>query len=108
MGFFDDLSLPVKFLAAVVVALGVLGAVGYMRRFRAVLGSRGSQPRLAVNYAASVYGSRRLVLVRRDNVEHLLLIGGPTDVVIEPSVTMPANNGSRKAGRDFGLTTAPR
>jgi hypothetical protein len=27
-----------------------------------------------------------LVLVQRDNVEHLLLIGGPTDVVIEPNI----------------------
>ena len=33
--------------------------------------------------------SRRLVLVRRDNVEHLLLIGGPTDVVVEPNIDRP-------------------
>ena len=52
----------------------------------AALGRRGRQPRLAVIDAASVDGSRRLVLVRRDNVEHLLLIGGPTDVVIEPNI----------------------
>jgi hypothetical protein len=36
--------------------------------------------------AASVDARRRLVLVQRDNVEHLLLIGGPTDVVIEPNI----------------------
>jgi hypothetical protein len=90
MEFFDDLSVPVKFVIAFVVALAVLGVGGYlMRRFSggnlAALGPRGRQPRLAVIDAASVDGSRRLVLVRRDNVEHLLLIGGPTDVVIEPS-----------------------
>jgi hypothetical protein len=27
-----------------------------------------------------------VVLIRRDNVEHLLMIGGPTDVLIEPNI----------------------
>jgi hypothetical protein len=29
---------------------------------------------------------RRLILIRRDNVEHLLMIGGPSDVVVEPNI----------------------
>jgi flagellar protein FliO/FliZ len=91
MEFFNDLSVLVKFLIAFMVVLAVLGAGGYlMRRLSAgnlaTLGPRGRQPRLAVIEAASVDGRRRLVLVRRDNVEHLLLIGGPTDVVVEPSI----------------------
>jgi flagellar protein FliO/FliZ len=36
--------------------------------------------------AAAVDGRRRLVLVRRDNVEHLLMIGGPSDTVVEPNI----------------------
>jgi flagellar protein FliO/FliZ len=48
--------------------------------------ARGRQPRLAVIDYASVDGRRRLILVRRDNVEHLLMIGGPTDVVVEPNI----------------------
>jgi hypothetical protein len=43
-------------------------------------------PRLAVVDAAAVDGRRRLVLVRRDNIEHLIMIGGPTDVVVEPNI----------------------
>lgn len=43
-------------------------------------------PRLAVIDAAAVDGRRRLVLVRRDNIEHLLMIGGPTDIVVEPNI----------------------
>ena len=83
MEFFGDLSVPVTFVIAVVVALAILGAGGYlMRRFRPAR----TEPRLAVINAASVDGRRRLVLVRRDNVEHLLLIGGPTDAVIEPNI----------------------
>jgi hypothetical protein len=44
--------------------------------------------------AAAVDGRRRLVLVRRDNVEHLLMIGGPTDIVVEPNIVraMPARD----------------
>src|ERR1700756_3056135 len=51
-------------------------------------------PRLAVIDAAAVDGRRRLVLVRRDNVEHLLMIGGPTDIVVEPNIVraMPARD----------------
>ncbi len=52
--------------------------------------SRGRQPRLAVIDAAAVDGRRRLVLIRRDNVEHLLMIGGPTDVVVEPNIVRAA------------------
>jgi hypothetical protein len=33
-----------------------------------------------------VDGPRSLILIRRDQVEHLLMIGGPTDVVIEPNI----------------------
>src|SRR5262249_28930412 len=47
--------------------------------------NRGRMPRLAVIDAAAVDGRRRLVLVRRDNVEHLLMIGGPSGIVVEPN-----------------------
>ena len=50
-------------------------------------GGRNRQPRLAVMDHAQVDARRRLVLIRRDNVEHLLLIGGPTDVVVEQAIT---------------------
>jgi hypothetical protein len=36
--------------------------------------------------SASVDQRRSLLLIRRDNVEHLIMIGGPTDVVIEPNI----------------------
>lgn len=47
---------------------------------------RGRQPRLAVVDAAAVDARRKLVIIRRDNVEHLLMIGGPTDVVVEQNI----------------------
>jgi|SRR5580700_4207228 hypothetical protein len=48
-------------------------------------GRRGRRARLAVVEAANVDGRRKLVLIRRDNLEHLVLIGGPSDVLIEPT-----------------------
>lgn len=44
------------------------------------------EKRLAVVEHASVDGRRRLVLVRRDNIEHLIMTGGPVDVVIETGI----------------------
>lgn len=51
-----------------------------------VRGGRNRQPRLQVLDAAAVDTRRRLVLVRRDDVEHLIMIGGPTDIVIESRI----------------------
>jgi hypothetical protein len=47
------------------------------------------EPRLAVMEQASVDGKRKLVLVRRDDVEHLIMTGGPVDVVIETGIAAP-------------------
>jgi hypothetical protein len=44
------------------------------------------EKRLAVVDQANVDGRRRLVLVRRDDVEHLIMTGGPVDVVIETGI----------------------
>lgn len=52
--------------------------------------SKGRQPRLSVTDAAVVDDKRRLVLVRRDNVEHLVMIGGPSDIVIEQNIVRTA------------------
>ena len=79
------------FFFAFVAVLALIGVAAWLvRRFAGNrLGAntnRGRMPRLAVIDAAAVDGRRRLVLVRRDNVEHLLMIGGPTDIVVEPNI----------------------
>ncbi len=51
-----------------------------------IRGGKNRQPRLQVLDAAAVDARRRLVLVRRDNVEHLIMIGGPTDIVVESGI----------------------
>ena len=44
--------------------------------------------RLEVIDHASVDGRRRLLLIRRDDVEHLIMTGGPVDVVIETGIAI--------------------
>lgn len=48
--------------------------------------ARGRQPRLGVVDAFSLDRQRQLVIVRRDNVEHLVLLGGPNDLLIESQI----------------------
>src|SRR6187397_2550507 len=92
--FGAEMPLAARFFIAFLVVLALIGLTAWLvRRFGANrLGnaSRGRQPRLAVIDAATVDGRRRLVLIRRDNVEHLLMIGGPTDVVVEPNIVRVA------------------
>ncbi|MEY9127792.1 flagellar biosynthetic protein FliO [Bradyrhizobium yuanmingense] len=86
---------PITFIVAFIVVLALIGVAAWLvRRFAGSrIGAntqRGRMPRLAVIDAAAVDGRRRLVLVRRDNVEHLLMIGGPTDIVVEPNIVRAA------------------
>ena len=80
-----------QFVFAFVVVLALIGLAAWLvRRFAGnrlgANANRGRMPRLAVIDAAAVDGRRRLVLVRRDNIEHLLMIGGPTDIVVEQNI----------------------
>src|SRR5438034_5310290 len=100
------------FLFAFIVVLALIGVAAWLvRRFATSrLGAntqRGRMPRLAVIDAAAVDGRRRLVLVRRDNVEHLLMIGGPTDIVVEPNIVRAAPGRDQMAPRPSAGAEAP-
>jgi hypothetical protein len=56
--------------------------------------------------ATAVDSHRRLVLIRRDDIEHLLLIGGPTDVVVERDIRLSAPRRPALTG-DSGLQPVP-
>lgn len=82
-------------IIALAISLLLIGLVIWIvflvvRRFRGGLFMSGSSknrlPRLAVTDAAPVDSHRRLILVRRDDVEHLIMIGGPTDIVVETGI----------------------
>lgn len=96
-------------LAALVLLIVVLVVVRMVRSMNFgtfVAGGRNRKTRLAVMDATAVDSHRRLVLVRRDDVEHLILIGGPTDVVVERDIRLA---GSRRAtpGSEPALAQPP-
>jgi flagellar protein FliO/FliZ len=89
--FGAEMPLAVRFFLAFLIVLGLIGVTAWaVRRLGSgrlgTNGVRGRQPRIAVIDHASVDGRRRLILVRRDNVEHLLMVGGPSDVVVEANI----------------------
>ena len=74
----------VLLLLAIVLVLFIFRAL-FGNRIR-LSGARGRQLRLGVVDIYDLDRERQLVIVRRDNVEHLLMIGGPNDIVIEPAI----------------------
>lgn len=62
-----------------------------------LLGGKGRAVRLAVIDAAPIDQKRRIVLIRRDGVEHLVMIGGPNDFVIEQGINAASQQGINAA-----------
>jgi hypothetical protein len=101
-------------VAALILLVVVLLAIKVVRNLTFgtfVAGGRNRKTRLAVMDATAVDSHRRLVLVRRDDIEHLILIGGPTDVVVERDIRLaaprrPALTGD--SGQQQAAATAPR
>ncbi|MEP4256341.1 MAG: flagellar biosynthetic protein FliO [Nitratireductor sp.] len=78
-------------LLALVIIVIVLLALRLLRGITAgtfIAGGRNRKARLAVMDATAIDTRRRLVLVRRDDVEHLILIGGTSDIVVEQDIRM--------------------
>ncbi|MBM3555186.1 MAG: hypothetical protein FJX47_06490 [Alphaproteobacteria bacterium] len=77
-----------KYIAVFVAVIFLILLVAWIvQRFILMGGGlRGRARRIGVVEATLVDGKRRLVLVRRDEVEHLLLIGPDTDLVVESGI----------------------
>lgn len=79
------------FILAVLAGLAA-GAAVLFKAYRdgtspsAVFFKAKPEPRLGVVEYSNVDGKRKLLLIRRDNVEHLIMTGGPVDVVIETGI----------------------
>lgn len=107
--FGSQLGTTAKFAIAFLLVLGLIGITALIlkrfggNRMPSSGGGRNRQPRLSVLDSAVVDAKRRLVLIRRDNSEHLLLIGGPTDVVVETNINRAGPVTSAQERRPRGL-----
>ena len=93
------------FTVAIIAAAGVaIRAYAQGTTPSAMLFKPRPEVRVEVVSQASMDGRRKLLLIRRDDVEHLIMIGGPVDVVIETGI------GERRSSVEPGLplpTAAP-
>jgi len=83
-----------RFVFALALVVGLIVVVAFVAR-RLGLGGRlaasgGRKRRLAIVEVLPLDAKRRLVLVRRDAVEHLVLVGPESDVVVERGAAPPA------------------
>lgn len=88
-----DLDAYFRILLALVFVLGLIGILAVIAR-RLGLGLRvrtrpGQPRRLSLVEIMPLDAKRRLVLVRRDGVEHLLLLGPTTEAVVEAGISPP-------------------
>lgn len=84
-----------RFLGALVLVIGLILALAWIAKrlgFGGTLAVARGKRRLAIEEVLSLDGKRRLVLVRRDGVQHLLLLGLHDDVVVETGIAPPAES----------------
>ncbi|MEI6560253.1 MAG: flagellar biosynthetic protein FliO [Rhodospirillaceae bacterium] len=95
-----DLTLEtlLRFSVALAAVLALILAAGWLLRRLIEKGvlpgallpaATGRAQRLAVVEIRQLDARRRLVLIRRDGVEHLLLLGATGDLVIESGIVPP-------------------
>lgn len=81
-----------RFAAALAFVLGLIGVLYFLarrygaQRFGIGVGRAGLNNRLSVVEVRILDGRHRLVLIRRDAVEHLLLMGPETTLVVESGI----------------------
>lgn len=79
-----------QFLLALIFVIGLIAGLGWLVRRYGLGGKlgvpRSGKKRLDVIEVTSLDAKRRLVLVRRDGIEHLLLVGGATELVVERGI----------------------
>ena len=110
-----DLSTAQKVLVASVVILVLLILLGlFVRqikggrlRLRGQGSGRTRQPRLGVVDTHDLDRQRQLVLIRRDNVEHLIMIGGASDVVVETNIVRSGARAALPAQAEVGMPERP-
>ncbi len=88
-----DFADYLRFFFALLFVLGLVGALALTARkmgygIRPSIGG-GKKKRLSLIEVISIDGKRRLVLVRRDDVEHLILLSPTSEIVDESAIPAP-------------------
>ncbi len=86
-----------QFAAALVFVLGLIGLAAFLAKWFGLNGTGGisasrTSRRLQIIEKHSLDTKRQLILVRRDDVEHLILIGATSETVVETGIEPRAEN----------------
>jgi flagellar protein FliO/FliZ len=88
-----DLGLYMQFVLALVFVLALIGVLAVLaRRFGlgyATPAKGGRRRRLSVSEIVPLDAKRKLVLLRRDSIEHLVILGPTSETVIETAIAVP-------------------
>jgi flagellar protein FliO/FliZ len=103
-----------QFILALIFVLALIGVLAAVAR-RMGLGYgpavRGGRRRLAVSEVVALDGKRKLVLVRRDSTEHLVILGTNSETLIESAITQPGASFASevlKAGEQPAFEPTPK
>jgi hypothetical protein len=85
-----------EWIAGILIVVALLGmGVWLLRGYlpgggvtEAIFGQR-PERRIGVSETVNVDGRRKLMLIYRDGVEHLIMTGGPIDVIVEQNIQPP-------------------
>lgn len=108
----DPIGSLVFALMIVGVAIGLFAVIAFFVKKKFNLASLGQKlnagSRLSVVETIAVDQKRKLVLIQKDGTEHLVLVGGPTDLVIETSEAsnIPQNQAEVLASTRASATAA--
>ena len=85
-----DISSSLRFILALMFVVGMIGALAYAAKrtlpmFRNI--NAGPTRRIGIVEVTNLDARRRLVLLRRDHVEHLVILGPASETVVEKNIT---------------------
>ena len=82
-----------RFVLSFVVVIGLIGGLAWvLRRYGAGrITAAAGKGRLGVVEVAAVDAKRRLVLVRRDDTEHLILLSPTSETIVETGISAIAS-----------------
>jgi hypothetical protein len=85
----ENTLLHSAFALGIVLVLIVMGLWLLKLLTRGTAGLGNARKRVQVVDTAMVDAKRQVVIIRRDNVEHLIMTGGPQDLIIESGIAAP-------------------
>lgn len=78
----------IKSLIAIIIVVSLIGifAILYTKFYTKFLNKHTKTRRLSIEEVIFIDNKHKLILIKRDNTEHLLLIGTNKDIVLETNI----------------------